>query len=170
MPIRMRSRVACSPDWIWNKLKQSSAFRTVMSPVMCFRSKDKDGFPEYWSEGKTYTFSMYLFSIIPLGRHTIHFACIDNNARLLATRESGSLLKSWNHRMEVKVSYDGETYLEDELHIVNGWLTVLSYIGAYLFFKYRHWKIRGLIGGGKRGRGYFMIDKSIINTYLSNSE
>lgn len=92
---------------------------------------------------------MYLFGIIPMGRHEITFVKMDDTVRVIDTDEKGQLIKSWQHTMKVlDETADQTSIFRDELSFENGLLTLPTYIGVYLFFAYRHFRIKQLIRKG----------------------
>ncbi|MBB3109869.1 hypothetical protein FHS18_001932 [Paenibacillus phyllosphaerae] len=141
----MKSKMKANPAVLWGWLGDPAVFRKVTAPVMEFRSEHPESFPDRWQEGRSYQMNMYLFGIVPLGYHTIHFRSIDDGNRQFQTMESGRFIRHWEHTMRVRVNGQGDTYFEDELVIRSGALTIFIYVGAYLFFLYRHWRIRNLL-------------------------
>lgn len=146
MKINMQSNMNVSPELLWSNLKNTSTFLKVGAPLMKFKYFDKKA---YWRQGETYKLSMYLFGIIPMGRHEITFVKIDDSVRRIATDEKGQMIKSWQHTMKVLVGMDDQTSVfRDELSFKNGLLTLPTYMGVYLFFTYRHFRIKQLIRKG----------------------
>ncbi|WP_187274139.1 hypothetical protein [Paenibacillus sp. N3.4] len=140
----MQSKLNCTADEIWPNLGSTATFLKVSRPLMNFKSLDPKGLPEQWMEGKTYGLGMYFLGFIPLGRHTITFRSIDHENLKIKTEEKGLLIKSWNHTMQVYVNTSNQLFFQDELKIDNGWMSVPTYVGAYIFFLYRHWKMKRL--------------------------
>lgn len=148
MIIKMRSKLPVSPEVIWNNLKSTSTFQKVAAPLMIFKFASKGGFPNNWKE-ESYPLKMYLFGLIPLGDHHITFVKIDDANRVLSTDETGQICKVWHHTMRVLVETDARsTVFQDELFFKNGLLTLPTYVGVYLFFMYRHIRIKQLIKKG----------------------
>jgi hypothetical protein len=50
--------------------------------------------------------------------------------------------------MKVVVDPNDKTIFRDELDVRNGLLTWPTFVGAYLFFMYRHWRFKRLIDKG----------------------
>ncbi|WP_048744374.1 hypothetical protein [Paenibacillus sp. P22] len=149
MIISMKSNLPISPDVLWNHLKSPLTFQKVASPLMGFKPLGGNRLPEQWST-RSYPLRMDLFKLIPLGSHTISFLSIDDRSRVLSTDESGTIIKTWRHTMAVHAGSSGTTAVfQDELHFSNGLLTWPTYIGVYLFFVYRHARMRQLIRSGR---------------------
>lgn len=139
-----------SPDRLWEHLQSPATFQKVSAPLMAFRSRDSGGYPNRWVEGSSYPLQMYLLGWIPLGHHTILFKKIDYSAKRISTDEHGLLLKFWQHTMEVRPDPDSQAVLfRDTLEVKNGILTLPTYLGVYVFFIYRHWRMKRLIQNGR---------------------
>lgn len=139
----------CDSGLLWEHVADTTTFRRVSAPLMAFRCSDPGGFPERWLAGRTYRLSMYLFGRIPLGWHEIAVLAIDHTGRRFSTAEQGLLIRGWRHTMHVRTGGRGETVFRDELDVRSGIVTPLIMAGAYLFFRYRHWRLRRLISDGK---------------------
>ncbi|ASS65425.2 MULTISPECIES: hypothetical protein [unclassified Paenibacillus] len=149
MIIVMKSELPISPDVLWNQLKSPAAFQLVASPLLGFKPLGRDRLPEQWST-RAYQLRMYLFKLVPLGTHTISFLAIDDRNKVLSTDESGTIIRTWRHTMSVQAASSGRTAVfQDELHFRNGLLTWPTYIGVYLFFVFRHARMRQLIRSGR---------------------
>jgi len=144
----MQSKLSVSPETLWHHLKNTSTFQLAATPLMRFKCESEEGFPQEWGE-EAYRLRMYLFGVIPLGEHTISFIKIDNINRVLSTDESGKIIRTWQHTMCVQVEKEtGFTVFQDNLYFKNGLLTFPTYVGVYLFFMYRHSRIKLLIKKG----------------------
>ncbi|GAA3405743.1 hypothetical protein GCM10020370_30120 [Paenibacillus hodogayensis] len=152
MRITMQSTLRTSPDLLWASMKRPSAFRKVASPLMAFRYADNaNGFPAQWSAGKPYRLRMYLLGWLPLGHHTITFATIDDGRRTVTTDETGRLFRTWRHTMRVTRVDERTSVFRDELSFDSGLFTLPASVGVYLFFAYRHMRLKQLIRSGWQG-------------------
>lgn len=149
MKLNLQSKMKVSQELLWSNLKNTSTFLKVGAPLMKFKDLDKKGLPAYWCQGETYKLNMYIFGFIPMGHHEITFVRMDDTAKIIATDEKGQLIKSWQHTMKVlNETTDQTSVFRDELSVENGLLTFPTFIGVYLFFVYRHFRIKQLIRKG----------------------
>lgn len=151
MRLVMKSRLeGIHAEALWEQLQRPTSFQKVTFPLMRFRPQASEGFPVRWMEGDSYRLVMYLLGVIPLGHHTIRFVKIDRERMRISTDESGMLLREWRHTMEVNQAAEEQTVrFSDTLELNNGLLTLPTYVGVYVFFVYRHWRIKSLIRRGK---------------------
>ena len=144
MKVRVSTRLRCEPDAAWEAVQTTALLARVTWPLLRFAGVGPAPLPERWVEGKSSTVSMFLFGILPMGRHTIRIVSLDSGQRVLETRESGRLAPVWNHRIEVTGDGPSRTTYSDEVEIHAGWRTPAVWLFARLFYRYRQWRWRRL--------------------------
>ena len=107
-----------------------------------------------WREGETVAGWVFLFGVIPFSRHTLHVLRIDENAMTFSSRESGGLLRRWNHDIIVTASGDSRCNYRDVIDIDAGVFTPLLVLYARWFYRTRQRRWRALarvlaVGGPK---------------------
>ena len=101
-----------------------------MMPVIKHRDDE-------WREGETVSGWVFLFGAIPFSRHTLHFSAINNGAMTLSSRESGGLLRRWNHDIIVVATDDSRCNYRDSIDIDAGVFTPLVVLYAHWFYRIR---------------------------------
>lgn len=146
MQLTMQVAISCSPEHLWKQLISREAFLKVSSPVMSYHWRLDRQPPLYWKTGTKVHLALRLFSIFPLGPHSIDFVQVEPTEKVIQTVENGLLIPCWKHRMKV-INGNGsnESILLETLTINSGWRTLPLYVTARLFFKYRHFRLRKLL-------------------------
>ncbi|MEY4231308.1 MAG: hypothetical protein RLZZ362_2157 [Actinomycetota bacterium] len=130
---------------VWGAVKAPSAFRAVtrrliVMPAIADRQDD-------WREGETVVGWVFLFGFLPFSRHHLHVARIDEATRTLSSRESGGVITTWNHDIEVTpIDATSCRYL-DRIEIEAGILTPLIVVYARWFYRMRQRRWRALAKG-----------------------
>jgi hypothetical protein len=150
MKITVRSVFDCSPDFVWETVQTSELLLQVTRPLMRIEPAAGVSFPERWQEGKSVSCQLYLFGFLPLGGHTIRFERIDPQSRQIQSNESGQLVRSWLHRIEVAPAEGGRALYCDEVEIDAGLLTPLVAAFARVFYGHRQRRWKKLIGRRER--------------------
>ena len=133
----IQSVFECPPEKVWGKLQTIALLREVTWPVMSFRPLTPGGEPECWTQGSDFQCRLYLFGIIPLGKHTISFERIDPAAREIQSREHSAMVRRWDHLIRVRPTPEGHTLYSDEVEIEAGLLTPLIFAFAQIFYRHR---------------------------------
>jgi hypothetical protein len=155
MTVCVQSVFDCPPEQAWAALQTSALHREVIWPLMRFRSLDATEAPERWSQGDTFHFRIYLFGVVPLGKHTILIERMDPVAREIQSREHSALVRRWDHLIRLVPAPDGRTLYSDEVQISAGLLTPLVWAFAHWFYRHRQrrWRriARRLAAAGPSG-------------------
>jgi len=118
----------------------------VIEPLLRFEPAGKRRFPAFWQEGQTIYGRTYLFGMLPVGVHTVHFERIDARQRQIQTREIDPLVNRWDHLLEVGETPDGRTHYADEIDVEAGGLTFFVWLYAQFFFRHRQRRWRRVLG------------------------
>jgi hypothetical protein len=137
MTVGVQSVFDCPPDKVWAELLTSALHREIIRPLMRFRSLDVPDGSECWAQGCTFHFRIYLFGVIPLGKHTIFVERIDPVAREIQSREHSALVRRWDHLIRLHPTPDGRTRYSDEVGISAGLVTPLAWAFAQWFYRHR---------------------------------
>ena len=148
MAIVDRSTVLEAPAHaVWERVKTPAAFRAVtrgllFMPVIRRRSDE-------WREGETIVGWVFLFGFLPIARHHLHIARIDDSTRTMSSREFSGPIRIWNHDIEVE-SIDGLSCgYRDRIEIEAGILTPVIVLYARWFYRMRQRRWRALARGMK---------------------
>ena len=97
-----------------------------------------------WREGETVAGWVFLFGLIPFSRHTLHVWRIDDSAMTFSSRESGGLLRQWNHDIVVVANGDSRCNYRDRIDIDAGVFTPAVVLYARWFYRTRQRRWRAL--------------------------
>jgi hypothetical protein len=100
--------------------------------------------PQRWNEGLTIQCKLFIFQVIPIGVHTIHFEKIDQKNREIQSHEHDPLIARWDHRVSIKHLDDSRSIYRDTIDIDAGRLTFLVWAWAYWFYHHRQRRWRAL--------------------------
>lgn len=140
--IDLNSELQASAPAIWRAVKTPSAFRRVTRGLLvmpAIRARDKT-----WEEGETVVGWVFLFGFIPFSRHTLHLSVIDDTTRTLSSRESGGLVRTWNHDIIVTPVGDRCCVYRDRVEIDAGIFTPVVALYAAWFYRARQRRWRAL--------------------------
>lgn len=125
---------------VWKAAKTPEAFRFVtkrllVMPVVANRQED-------WREGETVVGWVFLFGFVPFSRHRLHFSQVDDGSMTLRSRESGGLVKVWNHDITVTPLGPDRCRYGDRIEIDAGLFTPLVglYANGFYMLRQRRWR------------------------------
>ena len=127
----------------WQIVKTSKLLKFVSSGKIKFKPIS-GSFPEIWQQDKTVSTKMLLFGFIPFGGiHSLYFEKIDNENKVLQTREKDDSAKVWDHKISLIELTENKIIYQDLIIIYGGLLTFIITLWAKSFYKYRQnrWQI-----------------------------
>jgi len=101
-------------------------------------------FPERWSEGLVLRCKLFVFGVIPIGAHTLHFEKIDHDNYELQSREHDPFIARWDHMVSVKPLDGSRSIFRDTIDIDAGSLTFVVWAWANWFYRHRQRRWRAL--------------------------
>ncbi len=142
MIARISTHFTCSEAELWKKIEKPKSLEFVSSPVLKFIPTESDAFNESWKINRDYHLKLFLFGLIPLGRHCIRLVKVDKRSNRIESREKGRLARVWNHTITFHQSGDRKVQYTDEIEIKAGILTPVIFVFAHLFYRHRQrrWK------------------------------
>lgn len=135
----------CSEDELWDKIKEPWSLQFVAAPILSFRPKNNETLSGDWVIDRPYQFKLHLFSIIPLGTHTIKLVKIDKESKVIQSQESGLLAPVWNHDIHFSEVEPGKVIYSDRIKIKAGLLTPFIWLFAHVFYRHRQRRWRVLL-------------------------
>ena len=135
--ITVESVLPASADVVWEGVKVSATLHEIARPLLRFRPAPGTTIPDRWPVGVPLELRLFLFGVVPLGPHTLVVESIDDDERVLQTRERGPRL-CWDHRIHVEVAGTGRARYTDEVEINAGPASALVAAAARVFFRHRH--------------------------------
>ncbi len=127
----------------WQIVKTSKLLKFVSSRKIKFKPIG-GSFPEIWQQDKTVSTKMLLFGFIPFGGiHSLYFEKIDNENKVLQTREKDDSAKVWDHKISLIELTENKIIYQDLIIIYGGLLTFIITLWAKSFYKHRQnrWQI-----------------------------
>lgn len=140
--IELETTLPCSVGAAWAAVQRWTLLEYVTHPLLKIMPLTLEALPNRFCEG-TFHLRLYLFGFLPLGRHTVKVVRLDATRHELETEESGTLLKTWNHRITLRGGA-GRTVYRDELSLDAGRLTPVVGLFAHAFYRYRQARWRKL--------------------------
>jgi hypothetical protein len=131
------SEIPIDIDTAWMKVQTSALLNFVANGKVKFKPTGVN-FPEIWKVGDTVTTKMVFYGFVPFGGiHSLYFEKIDNDNKVLQTREWDNSAKVWNHKISLKKLSDTSIIYEDEIILYGGMLTGFVTSWAKSFYKHR---------------------------------
>jgi len=138
---------SCSEEELWSKIASPKSLQYVAAPILRFVPCRTDSFSDEWQEGPIYDLNLYLFHVIPLGRHRIKILKADKKANTIVSKESGLFAPVWNHTISFHQCGSREVSYKDRIEIEAGLLTPLICIFARFFYRHRQRRWKRLLTG-----------------------
>jgi len=130
-----------SSDKIWDKILNIETLIDICKPMATFKLATKEKYRE-WELNNEYIFKLFIYGFIPCGNHRIILERIDEENKIIISKEHNNIVKIWNHI--IKMENKGEEYIRytDEVEIYAGIFTLFVAIWSIIFYKHRQkkWK------------------------------
>lgn len=136
----------CSEGELWEKIKEPWSLQYVAAPILSFRPHNDVTLTGDWEVNKPYPLKLHLFSIIPLGKHTIKLVKLDKESKTIQSQEKGLLAPVWNHDIQFSEIEPGKVRYTDRIEIKAGLLTPIIWLFAHFFYRHRQRRWRVLLG------------------------
>lgn len=138
-----RSTLLAAPaSAVWAAVKTPDAFRRVTRGLLAMPAIG--GRTDEWREGETVVGWVFVFGVVPFSRYRLHVASIDESTRTLRSRESGGLVRTWNHDITVVAAGDRQCVYRDRIEIDAGIFTPVVGMFARWFYRMRQRRWRAL--------------------------
>ena len=149
MDFERTSRLVAPADLVWAAVLRTDTFSYVAGPLLRYPAAELA--ETRWMPDLVQEDRLLLLGFIPLGRHRIRIASVDEDARRLRTEEGSRLLRRWEHEIVVEAIDAASCRYTDRLEIDAGALTPVVAILARLLFRYRHHRWSRLAKGSSSG-------------------
>ena len=129
-----------SSEKIWNKLLDVETLIYICEPLATFKTKEKNLIK--WELNKEYVFKLFIYRFIPFGNHKIILEKIDENSKIIISKEHNSIVKIWNHKIRMEDKGENCIKYTDEVELYAGVFTSFVAIWGIIFYKHRQkkWK------------------------------
>ena len=129
---------------VWRLLGKIQTLQAVARPYAYFTPLEDCG---SWHEGGVYNMKLRLFSMIPMGGHTIRVIRWDEAGYSILTHEGNRFVPLWNHEISLVPLGDVCRYT-DRVTIGAGWRTPFVRLWSLAFYRHRQRKWRKILKGG----------------------
>jgi ligand-binding SRPBCC domain-containing protein len=141
--VKVSTTFSSSADKVWALVRKSDTLLFVTRGFLGFSGSHR--FPTEWREGSTENTRLMFFGLIPAWKHSITFQEIDDSRRVLFTKEGGGLVPVWNHLIQVTPEQNETCSYTDDVEVKAGVLTLLVWLYANIFYRYRQFRWRLLL-------------------------
>jgi len=145
MIARISTYLPCSDEQLWEKIMDPKSLQFVAAPILQFIPAGKNELYREWKVDRNYELKLYLFGILPLGRHTIRLVNIDRSENKIESKETGLLAQEWNHTIQFQEIEENRVHYSDTIVIKAGLLTPMIWSFAHLFYRHRQRRWRKLL-------------------------
>jgi len=143
MLARISTTFNCTAKTFWTLIDRPASLQFVTAPILSFRPLAPPTLDKIWAVDKVYEFKLYLFKVLPLGRHQIELVTLDRTTNTIVSNERGTLAPTWNHTIRFEHVAENRIRYTDEIAITAGWRTAFIWLFAQLFYRHRQrrWKM-----------------------------
>jgi hypothetical protein len=147
MKVDLETRIAMSPEDVWQRVMTPELLIYVAAPLVRFRFLD-NGAPAQWSDGSRHRVSIRLFGFLPFGHQWIvpsqHVDTVAPWPKKLRDNGDSALIQKWDHWISVEPDGEGGTRYRDEVDVRAGLLTPFIWVFAQCFYRHRQRRWRAL--------------------------
>lgn len=140
-PVTVTTTLDAPAEQVWAAVQSPATLSLVSRGVLRF---SLDHHAATWSEGETVTMRLFLFGVLPLWRHQLTVAEIDQAQMHVRSEESGGPVQTWNHRITIRPLNAHRCRYTDAIDIDAGALTAPVRAFAHLFYRVRQQRWRRL--------------------------
>lgn len=140
--IHVETELEAPADRVWAAMQHPVTFAYVCRGLIGVPSLA--GRSHAFAEGESGTGRLLLFHAVPLPRHTIHLASVDDGTLTMRSREHSRMLRVWNHTLRVEPIAEDRARYSDTVEIDAGRLTALVARIAVGIYRYRQRRWRTL--------------------------
>jgi hypothetical protein len=142
MWLKQKSVINYPADKLWRLLKTTASFKFVVKGILI---TDAANLPFGWEGGQVINTRIRPLGIAPGWLHSLTVLKVDDETHTITTQECGGPLKLWNHIIKVNQLDSTKATYVDEIELEARLFTPVLWLSSYLFFKYRHWRMKQLV-------------------------
>lgn len=154
MKVSLSTRIAMSPDEVWQKVQTPELLMHIAAPLVRFQLLEPAQASNFSSSDR-FLARLTLFGFLPFGTQwivpTVH---MDNAApwpKQLRDNGHSALITTWDHWITVEPDGDGGTRYRDEVEVKAGLLTPFIWAFAQIFYRHRQRRWRALARSVSKG-------------------
>lgn len=140
--VRVESTFDAPPERVWELVQSYGTFRWIMRGLLGFTGV----MPARITPGDSLRLRLWFFHVLPGWTHHLSIAEVDQEKRVIQSRETGGLVRRWDHKIIV-LPTDGSarTRYVDEIEIEAGAFTPLVCFWAHVQYRYRQARWKALL-------------------------
>ncbi|WP_101067654.1 hypothetical protein [Roseovarius salinarum] len=135
---------------VWEALQRPATLAWVSRGWLAFRPIDPPALPARWPRSGDFTVALAAFGMVPIGRQVMGVRRPDvaPPRRALRDKGHGTLVRVWDHIIELTPQGETATRYTDRVRIEAGWLTPLVWLWARGFYAHRQRRWHELVRNG----------------------
>jgi hypothetical protein len=154
MKVSLSTRIAMSPDEVWQKVQTPELLMHIAAPLVRFELLEPADATNF-SASDRFLVRLTLFGFLPFGAQwivpSVH---VDDAApwpKRLRDNGHSALIETWDHWITVEPDGEGGTRYRDEVEVKAGLLTPFIWAFAQIFYRHRQRRWRALARGISEG-------------------
>jgi hypothetical protein len=140
--IEVTTELEADADLVWAAMQHPTTFLYVCRGLFGVPALAGRSVP--FRQGESGTGWIFAFHVLPLHRHTIELAEVDESTRTLRSHEHGGVVRAWNHTLHVEPVGERRSRYSDTVDIDAGLLTAVVARVAVSICRYRQARWRRL--------------------------
>lgn len=140
--ITFETTLKCNAQEVWKLYQKPTEWLDNLNPQAKLRPTSTNKEIKQWTIGKNYSFILYMYGVIPFGKHHIIIESIDSTSYVIQSRERGFLVPHWDNNFEVIHINDSTCILKDILTIQTKGINSIVTSYAIGVFKAKHKKLK----------------------------
>ncbi len=152
MTATISTHLDTTADRAWRAVKKTGTFLHVTRGLLGLAGARR--LPEEWREGAVVRVRLRFFHFLPAWMHELRIIRVDDSRRELRTNEGGGFISIWNHVIRIEPDQGPGCRYTDEIEIRAGFLTLMVWLYAHLFYRYRQMRWRELARQINESTGY----------------
>ena len=142
MNLRISTELDAPAEQIWALMQRKETLLYVCRGLLGMPGAK--AWPAEWRPGEEVQTRLWFMHVVPGWQHHIRVDAINGEQREMRTEENGGIVRSLHHRLSVEPLPGGHSRYSDALQIDAGGLTLLVWVLAQPFYRYRQARWRGL--------------------------
>lgn len=154
MKVSHSTRIAMSPDEVWQRVQTPELLMRIAAPLVRFELLEPAN-ANHFGTSDRFLVRLTLLSFLPFGTQwivpSVH---VDDTApwpKRLRDNGHSALIKTWDHWITVEPDGEGGTRYRDEVEVKAGLLTPIIWAFAQIFYRHRQRRWRALARGISQG-------------------
>lgn len=110
--LEFRTSIQVSADKVWSEFKQKGFWIKMYQPRVRLKLQDSMLTSK---RGNEEVYNLVINGFIPFGKHYVVWETIDDNSRMIQTREHGGYISNWDNHITIEKLNDSSCLIIDRL-------------------------------------------------------